>query len=71
LRLTTDSLPWRSMQPTLFTISRVGCGRLSTTTRPRGRDWLADELRDLAVARVDMLVSLLSDADITELDLGL
>ena len=39
-------------------------------TRPRGGDWLTDELRDLAVAGLDVLVSLLSAAEVAELDLG-
>ena len=58
------------MEPTLFTIGRTGRGRLATMTRPRGGDWLADELRDLAGAGVDVLVSLLSGAEVAELDLG-
>jgi len=57
------------MRPALFTISRGGRGRLSTMTRPRGGDWLTDELDDLATAGVSVLVSLLSDAEATELDL--
>jgi protein-tyrosine phosphatase len=58
------------MQPTLFTISREGSGQLSTMTRPRGGDWLADELASLATAGVTVLVSLLSDAEVSELELG-
>jgi protein-tyrosine phosphatase len=58
------------MEPTLFTISRTGRGRLATMTRPRGGDWLTDELRDLAAAGVNVLVSLLSRAEVAELDLG-
>ncbi len=57
------------MRPDLFTISRGGRGRLSTMTRPRGGDWLTDELDDLAMAGVSVMVSLLSDAEAAELDL--
>jgi protein-tyrosine phosphatase len=57
------------MQPTLYTIARAGRGRLSTMTRPRGGDWLHDELRGLAAAGVTVLVSLLTDAEAAELDL--
>ena len=58
------------MQPTLFTIRRGGRGRLSTMARPRGGDWLDDELVDVAGAGVDVLVSLLSEAEVIELDLS-
>lgn len=57
------------MRPALFTISRAGRGRLSTVARPRGGDWLSDEFGDLATAGVNVVVSLLSDAEAAELDL--
>jgi hypothetical protein len=38
--------------------------------RPRGGDWLADELRDLARAGVEVVVSMLSDAEAAELELA-
>jgi protein-tyrosine phosphatase len=56
--------------PELFTIERSGPGRLSTMARPRGGGSLADELRDLAAAGVEVLVSLLTDGEIAELDLA-
>jgi len=37
--------------------------------RPRAGEWLADELRGLSLAGVDVLVSLLSQAEIDELGL--
>jgi protein-tyrosine phosphatase len=37
--------------------------------RPRGGDWLTDELGDLATAGVSVLVSLLTDAEAAEFDL--
>jgi hypothetical protein len=58
------------MRPALFTIRRGGLGRLSTMARPRGGDWLADELGDLAIAGVSVLVSLLTDAEAAEFDLS-
>lgn len=57
------------MYPELFTIGPVGAGDLSTMTRPGGGDWLADELHGLAATGVDVLVSLLTDAENTELGL--
>jgi protein-tyrosine phosphatase len=55
--------------PTLYTISRSGAGRLSTMARPRGGDWLFDEFRDLAIAGVSVIVSMLTDAEAAELGL--
>jgi protein-tyrosine phosphatase len=37
--------------------------------RPRGGEWLTDDLRDLAIAGVSVLVSLLTDAELAELGL--
>jgi hypothetical protein len=45
-----DIQTWRNMRPVLFTINRGGRGRLSTMARPRGGDWLTDELAGLAIA---------------------
>jgi protein-tyrosine phosphatase len=58
------------MRPALYTISRAGRGRLSTMARPRGGDWLTDELGDLATAGVSIVVSLLTDAETAEFDLS-
>ncbi|GLW56965.1 protein-tyrosine phosphatase family protein [Kitasatospora phosalacinea] len=57
------------MRPTLFTIERPGPGRLSTMARPRGGDWLADELAALAALGVTELVSALTAAECAELGL--
>lgn len=54
----------------MFTIRRRRRGRLSTMARPRGGDWLTGELGDLAIAGVDVVVSLLTDAEAAELDLS-
>jgi hypothetical protein len=40
------------MRPELFTIRRTGPGRLSTMARPRGGDWLEDEMTGLSAAGV-------------------
>jgi protein-tyrosine phosphatase len=58
------------MCPTLFTIRRDGPGHLSTMARPQGGDRLAGVMRDLAAAGVSILVSMLSDAEMAELDLA-
>jgi hypothetical protein len=58
------------MRPTLFIIELSCPGRLCTMARPRGGDWLADDLRCLHQAGIDVLVSLLSDEEVAELSLG-
>lgn len=45
-------------------------GRLGIMARPRGGEWLDDEVRALSEAGVSRLVSLLTDAEIKELDLA-
>lgn len=57
------------MKPQLYTVVRPGAGTLSTMSRPRGDDWLADELNALAHAGVDCLVSMLTPAEEHELGL--
>jgi protein-tyrosine phosphatase len=58
------------VQPELFRISRNGPGQLATMACPRGGRQLADELAGLARAGVGVLVSLLTDAEMTELGLA-
>ncbi|MET4927646.1 tyrosine protein phosphatase, partial [Streptomyces sp. PSRA5] len=58
------------MRPTLFTVDLPGPGRLSTMAKPRGADWLADEMRGLRDAGVDVLVCALTAAERDELGLS-
>jgi protein tyrosine phosphatase (PTP) superfamily phosphohydrolase (DUF442 family) len=58
------------MRPTLFTIDQPGPGRLSTMAKPRGGDWLADEMIALHAAGVDILVCALTTAERDEVDLS-
>lgn len=58
------------MRPALYTVAREGAGRLSTMARPRGGDWLSDELRALRAAGVDILVCALPEAERDELELA-
>jgi protein-tyrosine phosphatase len=55
------------MSPDLFWIFGPWRGRLAIATRPRGGDWLDDELEGLRRAGVDVVVSLLETND--QLDL--
>jgi len=57
------------MKPTLFTIVRSGRGELSTMSRPRGGDWLVDEMTALDAMGIDVLVSTLTTAEQAELEL--
>lgn len=58
------------MQPELFLVSRSGPGQLAIMARPRGGEQLKEELAGLAGAGVGILVSLLTDEEMAELDLG-
>src|SRR4051794_21173990 len=54
----------------VFWIEREGSARLGTMPRPRGGDWLADEIHSLQSQGVNMLVSLLTDEEASELELS-
>ncbi|WP_329147213.1 tyrosine protein phosphatase [Streptomyces niveus] len=58
------------MRPTLFTIDLPGPGRLSTMAKPRGADWLDDEMQGLRDAGVDVLVCALTGPERDELGLS-
>lgn len=58
------------MRPFLFTIDQSGQGTLSTMAKPRGGEWLADEMTALRTAGVDVLVSALTAAELDEVDLA-
>jgi protein-tyrosine phosphatase len=57
------------MRPTLYAMPVPPPGRLSTMPRPRGGDWLDDEMAALRHAGVDLLVCLLTADERVELDL--
>ena len=48
----------------------VGEKMLGIMPRPRGNDWLDDEIKWLKIREVDCLVSLLESSEIYELELG-
>ena len=58
------------MQAELYWICQVGEGHLGVMPRPRGGDWLFDELCSLRESGVDVLISLLEAHEIDEVDLG-
>jgi protein-tyrosine phosphatase len=57
------------MRAELFEIRWNGNGRMSTMARPRGGDWLDDEMAALRRSGVDVVVSLLEPFEIMQLDL--
>ncbi|HEU0003780.1 MAG TPA: hypothetical protein VFQ36_22930 [Ktedonobacteraceae bacterium] len=58
------------MRAQLYSIQDLPAGRVSIMARPRGGDWLLDEVKALREAGVDVLVSLLTPEEVMELDLG-
>ena len=58
------------MTPDLFWIPGPWAGRLAISNRPRGGDWLEDEVRGWRDAHLDMIVSLLEDEEERQLGLG-
>ncbi|WP_151770746.1 phosphatase domain-containing putative toxin [Streptomyces abyssomicinicus] len=58
------------MRPTLFTIDFPGPGRVSTMARPRGGDWLEDEMTALKRSGVDILVCALTRHELDDLGLA-
>jgi protein-tyrosine phosphatase len=57
------------MKPNLFWIERPGPGRLAILARPRGGDWLEDEVLSWKNAGVNVLVSALTPEEVLELEL--
>ncbi len=57
------------MTPDLFWIPLDAPGRLAISARPRGGDWLPDEVAGWQRAGVGLVVSLLTPDEETELDL--
>ncbi len=57
--------------PEIYWIETQGPGRVALMPRPRGGDWLEDEVRSLRLAeKVDVLVSLLETREVWELELA-
>jgi len=57
------------MRAEVFWIAGRWPGRVGIVPRPRGGDWLDDELRAWRAAGVDIVVSLLTPAEVKELEL--
>lgn len=57
------------MKPTTYRIKSALPCRLSIVARPRGGDWLCDEIHALAAQGVQLVVSMLTDEEAQELGL--
>jgi protein-tyrosine phosphatase len=57
------------MRPTLFLIEQPDAGQLSTMAKPRGGEWLSDEMTALRTAGVDILVCALTPTELHDVDL--
>lgn len=53
----------------MYPVPQIQTGKMAIMPRPRGNDWLEDEIRGLKMAGVGVLVSLLSAAEERELEL--
>src|SRR5438552_3679782 len=58
------------MKAEIYWISGIRGGRLAVMPRPRGGDWLEDEIKSLRNQGVDTVVSLLTTNEMTELGLS-
>jgi protein-tyrosine phosphatase len=59
-----------SSRVTLFWIEGSECGPLAVMARPRGHDWLEDEIVALRDQGISVLVSLLTTSELEELGLA-
>ena len=53
----------------IYWIDELNKGKLGIMARPRGNDWLEDEIRKLALSGIDEVISLLEKAEISELQI--
>ena len=57
------------MKTELYWIEGLSQGRLAILPRPRGGDWLEDEIRAWRLEGLEVVVSVLTSGEITDLDL--
>lgn len=53
----------------IYWIKNLGTGKIGIIPRPRGNDWLEDEIVSLKELQVTVVVSLLQDSEVKELGL--
>src|SRR6476620_4583045 len=64
-----EPLPRSAMRADIYWIPGPWPGRLGIAPRPRGGDWLADEVKAWRAAGVDVVTSLLTPEEVAELGL--
>jgi hypothetical protein len=52
-----------SMKPIIYWIKGPWKGKLAIVARPRGNEWLEDEIKGLVDHRIDVIVSLLTNEE--------
>lgn len=57
------------MRAQLYSFQTISTGKVSIAARPRGNDWLVDEIKNLREAGVDTLVSLLTEEEVNHFGL--
>src|SRR5262245_48657813 len=57
------------MKPNIYMLGGLWLGKLAIVGRPRGNEWLRDEIDELAKAGIDVVVSLLGHSESLELGL--
>ena len=57
------------MKATIYSIKEAAPNRIAIVARPRGDDWLCDELNALSREGIDVLVSMLTEEETNELGL--
>jgi len=57
------------MKATIYSIKEAAPNRIAIVARPRGGDWLCDELNALSREGIDVLVSMLTEEEANELGL--
>jgi protein-tyrosine phosphatase len=60
----------QALKTTLYSITAAAPNRIAIIARPRGEDWLSEEITALSREGVDVLVSMLTDEESNELGLG-
>jgi protein-tyrosine phosphatase len=58
------------MKPTMYCITTSSPGKLAILARPRGNEWLEDEIAGFAQAGITVVVSLLTNEEASELGLA-
>lgn len=62
--------PYKAAHPTLYWIESPFPGKLAISARPRGGDWLEDEVVAWQRAGIQFVVSLLTSEEVQDLDLS-